>query len=98
LLVSAATAEIEIELEDPPFDPSRKRGGKTPRYLGLLLAIRDQSPGEWAVVERCEDRRRAYNLASNLRRGGIKVPEGHFEFASQKTGDNWTVYARAWPR
>lgn len=87
-----------IEFSDPPERRRRKPRSET-RHLAAAEALKGR-PNEWAIVDKYENARSAYQLAYLIRNGKISAyrPAGKFEatMRARTSSDEspFVVYAR----
>lgn len=80
------TPEVEFVDEVPPS----KRGRAVRTRLKARAALKAR-PGEWAIIEVFNDKKRAYQLTNSIRRDW----DVGYEAATRNTGEEeWKVFAR----
>lgn len=81
-----------MKWEDPAPGAGTPFGRASHRYGGEADRLR-KNPRRWALLEKGMDRRKAYTLASNIKRGNLAAfrPAGAFEVVA-KEGSVWVRF------
>lgn len=83
---------LEIVFESPKSPRAGRMSSLWTKRLEPLTA----RPDEWARVLEVDTKQKAYAIASDLKRGVLRVPAGKWEFAGRQAEDGVKgfVYAR----